>query len=167
MVTRVLNPLFQMVSSNGDGSGLTSQNGNYSVTPQLFFVQPPAGRIYLIYHFTVNIADTAAFGLTDYGGILGGLTNGIAFQQRINNVVSNPMVGYTIKRNYQWGIFEPPLIVAYGNAQCLTENINVVEHGGPFVLDGNQGDYLGMLISDNLTALNDQVATVSGEWYAA
>ena len=65
-----------------DGTGITgirNMNGDYSVTPKDFWIQPPAGAFWVLQEIGTVIDGVANGQLADYGDIAGGLTNGIKF----------------------------------------------------------------------------------------
>ena len=65
-----------------DGTGVTGASkiiGDYSVTPKDFWIQPPAGAIWIIQEVGSVIEGVSNGSLNDYGDISGGLTNGIRF----------------------------------------------------------------------------------------
>lgn len=148
-------PYLQAVSSVGDGTGIVNMNGNYSVTPQLFKIQPPPGQIYLLYQLRFLIADDASINMTDYGAIVNGLTNGVEIEARIGGVISDRLAGFRVKQNWQWfGVGDAEITTFAGAPQMLVvEALFPSFYGSDLPLIGNDGDYFGFRMSDNLSTL--------------
>lgn len=65
-----------------DGTGITGNRnatGNYSVTPQDFFVGPPGSEVWIVKRIGGVISGLNNASLADYGSISGGLTQGLRF----------------------------------------------------------------------------------------
>lgn len=155
-------PFNRIMSTNGDGTGTIYQNANFSVTPGLFYVSPPAGQQYFITHMHVVVADNATLNMDDYGGIVGGLTNGIEFVKKIDGVETDIFQGFRVKWNVDYlMVVETEITTFAGTAQAL---LGVIFFQDSFTtsLLLNPGDYLGMRISDDLSTLSRQYAAVWG-----
>ena len=62
---------------NGDGSGSKNANGNYSITPDIFYIEGEVGKRMVLQRLLVAIQDTTG-GLDDeYGDTGAALSNGI------------------------------------------------------------------------------------------
>ena len=55
----IATPLFRYLDTVGDGSGEKNANGDYSIAEEIFFLQPPPGRVYRITRLIVSIMDTS------------------------------------------------------------------------------------------------------------
>lgn len=83
----------QYMSSNGDGTGTVSVNGNYSGGSALTIsVTPPAGEIYRITHVVLGIMDTNGMTLGTYGTIAGGVNPGPVLRKQDD---TGTLVDYT------------------------------------------------------------------------
>ena len=70
-------PLYRVLDTNGDGSGLENVIGDYSGAEEIFYVQPPAGQIYRLERMMIYIRITKGdFNFDQYGKDQV-LTNGI------------------------------------------------------------------------------------------
>jgi hypothetical protein len=152
----------QFLSTNGDGTGDVLQNANYSVTPGFFYVEAPAGVVLAISHMHIVVADNATLNMDEYGAIVGGLTNGLAFEKRINGVVSDVYEGFRLKINVDFlSVLETTITTFAGTAQALLGVIFYSESfNGSLIL--NPGDYYGIRVNDNLASLVRQFAVVWG-----
>ncbi len=70
--------LSQQLTVNGDGTGTFNMNGNYSVTPEEFYIQAPAGLKYCVCDLMLLLDDNAAFRSNGFAGIATPLANGFA-----------------------------------------------------------------------------------------
>jgi len=74
---RDLVPVYQYLTTAGDGTGTRSPVGNdYSSTPGIFYIQPPDGEVYDIIKLLFHMSDGAVFTRTNFGGGIP-LPNGI------------------------------------------------------------------------------------------
>jgi len=71
--------LFQLADTAGDGTGDQDAIGDYSITPDEFYVQPATGEVLWVEHVLIAITDGAAMSGSLYGSDLV-LTNGIEIQ---------------------------------------------------------------------------------------
>lgn len=124
--------------------------------PIRFRVGPPAGQRWGVTTVVAAISDDATFNQNDFGGIAGGLTNGLALFLRSNGVDVELYGGFRVKRNYDW--FAVParatLTTWAGTAQTLEASFNIFQDSGQYaILDGDKGEELVVSIQDNLTSL--------------
>lgn len=73
------------LTDNGTGvTGISNMNGDYSLTPKDFWIEPPIGSYWILQEVGLVINGVANGQLTDYGDVSGGLTNGVKFFLEIN-----------------------------------------------------------------------------------
>lgn len=147
----------QILSTNGDGTGNTNIVGDYSVTPGFFYVTPPAGLTYVINHVHVIVAGTATLNMLDYGSILGGVTNGMNFETKVNGIIKDIGNGFRIKQNIDWQVYTDIAMSSFGTgagaAQSLYANFSFADqYTKMFFL--NPGDYVGFRVRDNMPVAN-------------
>lgn len=97
--------LLGLLTDNGTASGSPFMNINGSVTSKLFYVQPPSNETWFLNHFHITIGCAAAPAVSEYGSIVGGLTNGLICERKNAGVIENPFSGYAFKKNFNFGIF--------------------------------------------------------------
>lgn len=68
--------LAQYLTLNGDGTGTYNMASNYSVTPDEFYIQAPAGTVLNICDLMLLLDDNANFRSNGFAGIAAPLTNG-------------------------------------------------------------------------------------------
>jgi hypothetical protein len=164
-------PFVQFLSTGGDASGTVNQAGDYSVTPGLFYAQAhlAANEILLVHQLVIVIADNGTFNLNDYGAITNGLANGIEIVQSINGVESDFLghadtgtSGLRPKHNFEWLSFADAVLTSFASGDyALRVKLDLAgATGTPYQLNG--GDYLGMRVSDNLSALVSQLGCIYG-----
>ncbi|MGE5863339.1 MAG: hypothetical protein ACM31H_06160, partial [Nitrososphaerales archaeon] len=138
-----------------NGSGLASENpnlnGNYTV-PTDFFIQFP-GR-YDVHTVVISVSDNVNFLQSDYGGITGGLINGIKFFVNINGVEVPLISAVSIKQNMDWFTIAPgSVLTSFSNtSQTLIAQFDIeFTFGKPLNL--NAGDKFIVRLQDNFTGL--------------
>lgn len=155
-------PVIQQMDTNGDETGTINANGNYSVTPAIFYIQPPPGVIYFINMLQIMVSDTGSPARIDYGNITGGVTNGPQLRLLANgNLLSFP--GKVIPNN---GILAS-VNTDYQqiNFAGSDDSIKVqFKYPAPIILNGNTGDQLQTYLTDDYTTLTDHRFIVFGEF---
>jgi hypothetical protein len=139
-------------TSGGDGTGNKNLNGNY-ITPTDFFYE--ANTRFEIYQFLITVSDNASFNQLDYGGIVGGLINGISFLLEFSFGGEVPILtAEPIKYNYEW--YEVATDVKLTTFAGLSQTLQVIvdlprSFGRPLTLD--PGDKVIVRLNDNFTGL--------------
>ena len=150
-------PAIRFLTSVGDGTGTYNLNGNYATTPLQAFYRPPPAKKFYINSFSIQISDNTAFNQLDYGGITGGLLNGVSLSMQANNITADFLNGIKIKQNYEWFSFTPAVpLSTFANVQnqTMVVNIQVAEHFGlPLVLNGTTQDKFFVTLNDDFTGL--------------
>jgi hypothetical protein len=157
-------PLIRYLDTNGDGTGTKDANGDYSVTPETFFIQPPAGEIYSITEFLIHIADSSNFTITGFASIAA-LTNGInVYAKRNGQTLIDVMDGIPIKTNPQLLHLTHRValldFVAGGNS--LVVSYHSEDFGTSLVMHGDLGDTLEVVLNDDLSGIDDMHFIVHG-----
>lgn len=157
--------LHRFLDTNGDGTGATNINGDYSATEEIFYIQPPAGKKYRISRMLLLLEDSHIV-WDQYGGMGEALTNGIIIRTRNDSeVITDLTNGRPIKRNMDWG------------AHCYDVDRNSTGQGNDYFhgrwtfalagqvlrLDGDMNERLECVVNDDLSGLVSHLLKVDGE----
>lgn len=156
--------LSRCLDTNGNQTGTTAVTGDYSVTPEEFFIQPPSDRIYYITRMLVGIRDTGNFSASIYGAG-SALTNGIKVQLKNDDGtwdILDPNLPVTT--NAQWGYHcYDASYQSYGVGDNFLLVRWTFQRMGAWVeLKGDNNDRLVVLANDDFTGLNEHYFTVQG-----
>ena len=155
----------QRLDTNGDGTGTTNANGDYSGTQGEFFVLPPAGIVYRIRRLLVCIEDANGFRAEKYGSLAGALTNGIQMEVHDGSTqIIDFLAGATVKTNAAWGAysFDVELKTWGAGDEILLVRWTFGRAGVPIRLVGDSTQRLRVLLNDDLTGLIAHLLTVQG-----
>lgn len=157
--------LHNRLDTVGDGTGVKNAIGDYSVVPQLFKIQPGPGRIFRLARMTVVVSDGA--GVISWGdyGPMSALVNGVTFALDLRNIPADvtfdPIV---IRSNMDWSKHTFDTQIKVSPAQNFFQAAWDFSLSGQVQrLDGNEGEYFGLVLNDDFTSLNTHVFTVDGE----
>lgn len=151
------------VTEAGNGTGSHNLIGNYSTAAVDFYYQPTTQ--FDIHTILMAITDNASFNQQDYGGIAGGLTNGVKFYIRIAGAPFDiPLLGgTTFKQNYEWLTVsaDARLTSFAGTAQTLSVLFRLAdEYGKPLTI--NAGDRIIARLNDDFSTLVHQSLALRG-----
>jgi hypothetical protein len=157
-------PYYFYLTEAGDGTGLINQNGNYSVTPKT--IKFEAEHPFYMYALLVNVGDASTFNQGDYGGISGGVTNGIKFF--ISDGITDTPLLYEagVKKNYEWLEITPEskLTSWAGGEQTLVVHLNMeCLFGTPLFIQ--TGYTLKCVLNDDFSALINHTFRISGNYF--
>lgn len=157
-------PMYQYADTVGDGSGSTNQAVDGSITPVSFKVVPPAGVSYGIARVVFSLRDTGTMDSGGWGNNGGNpLANGMKFIWHKNGVdidltpesiTSHYILAgvcYDLDHN-NWGAGD----------EYITARFSFTKAGQYLTFNGDEGDYLEVLVRDNLTGLVDQRLSAQG-----
>ena len=162
----------QMLCLTGDGSGVSEMAVNGAVTPQEFTYRPAIDPIYnvavvaLLERMNIYIETASRITPALYGDV--DLSSGVGVKVTIkdasNNVIHNfTPVALTVTQH--WGLVAgsdvTPSAFAAG-VDAVNVRWTFTKGGSPLVLDGRAGEYLSVLISDDLSGLTSQLMQVQG-----
>ena len=152
----IYEPDFRMLDVDGDGTGNTQANGNYSVTPEIFYIQPAAGEILRISRMIISYTDAGGMTNNEYGNIGAALTNGVIVRKQNNSGTLNLITGtLPVKINSDWGAHCYDFkVLQYGAGNDLAlARWTFKESGAPIRLVGDNNERLEVLLNDNFTGL--------------
>ena len=160
------NSVYQLMSINGDGTGGASQNVNGSVTPVLFYIQPPSDEKYTLRRMNIHGIDGNWNNASQYGALGGALTTGIKIYTEINGgaLIKDYTGDITIKRSHDWALLAGVDSISVGGAgeDPLLVRWTFERGAGNIILDGSKNERLVIEIGDDLQGLTDQLAMVQG-----
>jgi len=125
---------------------------------------------------TIELIDTS-MGSADYGGIAGGLANGVRLEIRSGDLATGTLLfdmldGQPVGQNFDWGFHAGTFQVidqGSGDDAIIVKMAFMDKLGNPLRLktNGYNGtpDRISIAIQDDLTALTRQRAKISGHWY--
>lgn len=157
-------PFFRYLDTNGDGTGTKNANGDYSITAEEFYTQPPPGEVFYLTRLIVSIEDSGALNAGGYGGGAA-LSNGITITKEENGTPVIDLVdGIPIDHNGAWGRYafdtEP---VDFGTGNKFFHVRWTFERTGTLiVLSGNELERLVVGLSDDLSGLASHYFQIQG-----
>ena len=155
-----------------DDGGSIHAIGNYLAVPEHFTWVPETHRIAHITRMLILIEDDSNLGATSYGGIVGGLLNGIGVHVHDSNngdaIIADLDGAESIYTNTDWaGLCHDLTPYVFGggqNNQVATIRWTFEKAGGPLMLDGSKGHYLAIDLNDDFSSLVDHRFLIQG-WY--
>jgi len=162
-------PIYQPLDTTGDGTGTTNANGDYSgggLGLTEFKIAPSAGQVFSIARMVVSLEDTKTLAANLYGKDIT-LANGIEVQVRnAAGALYDLTSGDPVITNADWGHFCYDVQVLNFGTNPSTEHLVVrwtfAKSGQSLILDGNAGEYLAVLLNDDLTGLISHMFEVQG-----
>jgi len=150
-------PLYRVLDTNGDGTGLDNVIGDYSSAEEIFYIQPPAGQVFRIERMMIYMRITKGdFDFDEYGKDQV-LTNGI--QVRIQNdggTMTDLTNGIPIKRFGGWirvcFDVDPAggdINTDYAVDAMVGARWTFSRAGYPVRLDGDNNERLEVVLNDN------------------
>lgn len=140
----------QLLSSNGDGTGISDLIGNYAVATD-FYITAPAGKRLYITRININVRDAGSLDSATYGnGIV--LTNGVKLIEKIGAVENQLGIPIITNSDYSLlaGVDVKPLEFGIGDSY-LAVRFTFERLGRPIILTEN--DRLIIRLQDNFTGL--------------
>ena len=152
--------LFTKYARNSGGSA--TANGNYSVTPDDFFVEVPTNETKLICTRMIVYIEDAGTSKAETYGALTALTNGIEVILSRGVIETDLSDGVHVKSNAQWGRLCYDVDVKnWGNGnEAVVVRWTFSKSGTDLALA--PGDKLIIRLSDNLTGLIDHTFLIQG-----
>ena len=160
------NRLFsRFADTNGDGTGTKNANGNYLITPDILYIQPPPQTVYRVHRMLISLEDTSGMQAQEYGNTGGALTNGVqARVQDGDGTLSDLTDGVPVKTNAHWGRMCYDVDVkSWGSGnELLCVRWTFAKSGAAIVLDGTLNERLEILLNDDFTGLISQYFLIQG-----
>lgn len=148
--------LSRFADTNGDGTGTKNANGNYSVTADIFYIQPPIGTVYRIERMLVSYEDTAGMIATEYGNTSAALSNGVVIRvQDDSGTITDLTDGSPVKTNAAWATmcFDADVKTWGSGNEVFVSRWTFARSGAAVVLDGGLNQRLEIVLNDDMTGL--------------
>jgi hypothetical protein len=165
-------PLVQHLTTNGLYNGTRDMAVDGDPTPVEFYIQPPAGWIFVLHRMLIHIEDDRAGWSPDVYAALGSaLTNGVTMQYKDDNQVFCHFTTDVdpIKQNSHFSMlmFDTRLdVISVGSPTnaVYSGRFTFAKFGKPLVLDGD-GDNMrfSWFINDDLATVFSQEVVVEGQ----
>lgn len=158
-------PVIRFLDTVGNGSGNKNIAGNYAAAPQSFKMIVPAGLIYIISSFNVHISDSGNFTSGGFGANALPLTNGFQINAKMNGNIGSLIDNMPIKTNANFLHIsqDTTLLTAFsGGGNVLSSTFTPTSFGIAGYFNGDKGDYLEIIVNDDLTFIKDFHAIVKG-----
>jgi len=135
-----------------ESGGSSDLNVDGSVTPVTFSAAPPTGKKWFIQSVTLVLED-ASINFTKFGGIPGGLTNGIEIRVKEGGLAEATLG--TFKTNGDFHVFTTDIRIDSAATDFLTVNANIKENTGTTleIADANS-EIFKIIVNDDLTTLD-------------
>ena len=155
--------VYQLLSTNGDGTGTTSMNVDGSSTPVKFFIQPPATDRYILKRMDVEVIDSSFNDALKYGALT--LTTGMRiYVENDGGIIKEYTIGFNIKRNFDWALLagvDVPILSA-PVTDALLVRWTFANGCSDIELDGSKNERLVVEVNDLMTGLDEQLIQVQG-----
>jgi len=157
-------PTHRFLTLAGDGTGSPQITGNYANTVTDFYYLNSATTPFCIQSALLSIADATSMNQSDYGGMVGGVTNGVLILLKAPSGFEIPLYGGTaFKTNQNWHSVTPHVTLSTfpGTPQTLTVAFCVTAaFGAPLSLQ--PGWSFVFRAHDDFTGLLSQTANIQG-----
>jgi len=156
--------VIKLLSTNGDGTGTTDAIGNYSVTPLSLKYIAPEKYIVSLTRIIVKVRDAGDFDTEKYGNNIT-LTNGIRIYQRHGNgdlIAELTALPITSTGDWSAHCYDVQELAFGTGDHVLSVRWTFAASGQAVKLDGQDGDYLELVLNDNFTGLNEHIFCIQG-----
>ena len=155
--------VYQLLSTNGDGTGNVSMNVDGSGTPVKFFIQPPETEKYILKRMDVEVIDGSFNDALKYGTLT--LATGMRiYVENDGGIIKEYTIGFNIKRNFDWallaGVDVPILSAPVTDALLVRWSFD--KGCSKIELDGSKNERLVVEVNDLMTGLDEQLIQVQG-----
>ena len=134
-----------------ESGGSPDLNIDGSSTPVTFSAAPPTGKKWFIHSISLVMED-ASINFTKFGGITGGLTNGLEVKVKEGGL-AEALLG-NFKRNGDFFIFTTGVKLESASLDILTIEVNIkVETGTTFELADANSEIFKAIVNDDLTTI--------------
>lgn len=158
----------QLLDTVGDGSGTT----NMATTSDTYLIAPPAGTVYALNRLNAYIEDgiNQKFGANLYGA-LPALTTGIDISVEAASGRLKLLSPMSIQKIGHWGLLTG-VDMFFTNFPDSSADMAMVrwtfkKGGGAIWLNGDKGEFLQIIIHDDLSDLVEHTVSVQGFRYVA
>ena len=155
--------VYQLLSTNGDGTGIVSMNVNGSSSSVKFYIQPPVTEKYRLKRMNIEVIDGNFNNSALYGTIT--LSNGMdIYVENDSGIIKRYTNEFKIKRSRDWSLLAgvDALYVGSAGADPLTVRWTFEKGCSDIILDGSNGERLVVEVRDDMEGLEDQLIMIQG-----
>jgi len=156
--------LYRLLDDVGDGSGSADMNINGATTPTVFLIKPAASETFNLKRMNIAFIGASMDRGDRYGDLI--LANGLKVYIGNSEGVT---LDYTLQQRIQawphWGILAGSDVPSSGGVGFDAMNVRWTFDKGTgedVELVGAQGDYLAVLVEDDISALGYHFCAVQG-----
>ena len=158
--------LSRTLDTNGDGTGTKNANGNYSVTEDIFYIQPATNQTFDLQRIIVCIEDTNGMQAEEYGNLGSALSNGVTIRlQDDSGTLLDLTDGIPITTNASWGMrcYDADVKSWGAGDEILLVRWTFTSHfGHPLRLNGSKNERLEIVLNDDLSGLVAHYFAIGG-----
>ena len=155
-------PIQRTFTLDGTLTGDNNMDVNGSVTPVEFYFQAEPNRMVYINKLGFLISDSGNTDFDNYGSLPGPLTNGITLYTIIDGV-EIPLSPIIKKTADYFGIGASAQFVDLsGSSRLANYTFSLFDYSEGIILNGDNGDILGIRINDNFTSLDLHTCSLDG-----
>lgn len=155
-------PIQRPFTDDGLITGDPNMDVDGSITPVEFTFQAEPNRQVSINKLGFLVSDAGNTSITNYGSLAGPLANGITLFTIINGQ-EIPLTPIIKKTADFFGIGAVAQFVELsGSSRLANYTFSLFDYSDGIILDGDNGDILGIRINDNLTGLDLHEASLDG-----
>lgn len=149
----------QLLSSNGDGTGIVDFIGEY-IEDTDFYITAPAGKVLYIARININVQDDKALSSDKYGNAVI-LTNGVKLIEKHGDEENQLGIPIIVNSDYSLlaGVDVVPLVFGTGD-EYLAVRLTFTKFGNFIKLTEN--DKLIIRLNDNFTGLTGHKFMING-----
>lgn len=157
----------RLLDTNGDQTGTTNANGNYSGAEEIFYIEPPATETYDVTRLIVTVEDASGFSATEYGNTAAALSTGIVVRVSDDQGVREVLTDDPITTNAEWGTYCYDVALKSWGAgnEVLLVRWTFSAAGDAIQLRGDANAKLEVVLNDDLTGLVQHKFLVQGNRY--
>ncbi len=155
--------VYQLLSSNGDGTGIVSMNVDGSSSSVKFYIQPPVTEKYRLKRMNVEAIDGNFNNALDYGTIT--LATGMdIYIENDSGIIKRYTSEFKIKRSRDWSLLAgvDAIHVGGAGADALTVRWTFAKGCSEIDLDGSNTERLVVEVRDDMEGLEEQLIMIQG-----
>lgn len=153
------NIVSRFLDTVGDGTGTNSAIADSSGAPVSFKIKPGPDEVYFITRLIVTVEDAGGGSAAEYGNLGGALANGVQVRHSNGDGVVEWLTdpAYPVRTNATWGSYCYDVSMKTWGAgnDLLLVRWTFEKAGHPMILADGDGDFLEVVVNDDLTGLVD------------
>lgn len=156
--------IFQLLSANGDGTGTTNANGDYSSTPLSLKFKQSEKEVVFVTRMIVYVQDTGSFDSGSYGNGID-LANGIrVYHKNAAGELLEELTAFAVKSSGDWaGQCHDLNHFNFGSGdEFITVRWTFAKSGFPIKLKLHADEYIEVELNDDFRGLTKHYFKVDG-----